>query len=500
MSSEPDIKDDGDVGNSSGSTPNENKSINILELLTDAQMNSDQLGSRSFDFVRNIRYTSCEDLRAQLLQAVEALAENPELWRVKDQPVLELPSDITNADDYGLICYLLHAARRGESTVKFMATEMIFLLQTWDENKIKAESLAVPHALAKAQNLIAISRSAADSNTTLEASPGDTTVAMPSLSPARDESLREATSQIFDTPGSKMQTTPRVATLGTASDTEKVNHDKLKRMSQVEQAQYMKAHEHTEAAIREICKINDGPTTPVALTQGELRNLMVDIQKQSGEVCGTKKTKTVAQTEFGVLQTILHILRNAQASNGVLIGVLNQSTSHETFLQKYRDAYNAITGWDLSEEQKNKLSLDQRKSALMRQDDEILISIVETGFTKLSPALAASCSTTKSEWDRNGISLTDVKNKPGAGLRYLLEAITALCQPSWDVTRDEFEKLLQLPHVIEIVSHGSIETMDAVLRQYVDNFELKMGTIDSDMVRAFLMLTMLKNLKSERLK
>jgi len=47
---------------------------------------------------------TCEDLRAQLLQAVEALAENPELWLVKEQPVLELPSGITSADDYGIIC------------------------------------------------------------------------------------------------------------------------------------------------------------------------------------------------------------------------------------------------------------------------------------------------------------------------------------------------------------------------------------------------------------
>jgi len=42
MSSEPDIKEDTDVGDPSEPTPNDGKVTSILGLLTDAQMNSDQ--------------------------------------------------------------------------------------------------------------------------------------------------------------------------------------------------------------------------------------------------------------------------------------------------------------------------------------------------------------------------------------------------------------------------------------------------------------------------
>ena len=148
MSAEQDTDENTDVGNSTEPTHDEGLAPTILGLLTDAQMNSGQLGDHVFDFVRNIGNLTCVDLRAQLIQAVETLAESPDLWRAQDQPVVVLPSGITSSEDHGLICYLLLAARNGEPNIKFMAAEMTILLRTCDESRVRTESLAVPHSAA----------------------------------------------------------------------------------------------------------------------------------------------------------------------------------------------------------------------------------------------------------------------------------------------------------------------------------------------------------------
>ena len=159
MATQQDTHENEVVGNSAEPTPDEGQAPTILGLLTDAQMNSGQLGTQVFNFVRSIGDVTCENLRAQLLQAVDALAENPDLWRVQDQPVVELPSGITSADDHGLICYL-QAARKGEPNVKFIAAGMTIVLRACDESRVRTESLALPYALATAQSQIAVSRSA----------------------------------------------------------------------------------------------------------------------------------------------------------------------------------------------------------------------------------------------------------------------------------------------------------------------------------------------------
>ena len=244
-----------------------------------------------------------------------------------------------------------------------------------------------------------------------------------------------------------------------------------KRMSAAEATKSQERSDAAQNALSRICKKPRMRATPAVRSANEMNTKMRDILADSGVDCG------------------------------VLIESLNKAESYVELATLYVDAYDRISGDDLDHAQKKESNIEQRKEALMRQDDQIVIAVVEDGIAPLSILLEAACDPRVFESDRGkNLKRAQSKSDIGSGLLYLLEAVTHLCQASLEKMRLELEDLLSRPRVVENVANESIERMYLTFEEKVDDFEKRHGRVDSEMIRGFMLLTMIKNISGVRLK
>ena len=279
-----------------------------------------------------------------------------------------------------------------------------------------------------------------------------------------------------------------------------------KRMSAAEATKFQERSAAAQHALERMHTTSQKRVTPTVRKDSEMNALLETIKKKAQEKCGgsagkKQRVRDAVYTEVGLFIKLRDILVDSGVDRGVLIESLNQAESYPELAKLYADGYEAITGDDLDDAQKKDSNIQQRKDALQRQDDQFIIAVVENGFAPLSIMLAAACDPRVFESDRGKIQkIAQRKSELGIGLYYILAAVTNLCQASWEKMRLELEDLLSLPRVVENVANESIERMQLMLQEKVDEFEKRHGKVDSDMIRGFMLLTMIKSITSARLK
>ena len=279
-----------------------------------------------------------------------------------------------------------------------------------------------------------------------------------------------------------------------------------KRMSAAEATKFQERSDAAQNALSRICKKPQMRATPAVRSANEMNALLETIKKKAQEKCSgsakkKEKVRDAVYTEVGLFIKMRDILADSGVDRGVLIESLNKAESYVELATMYADAYEKISGDDLDHAQKKESNIEQRKEALMRQDDQIVIAVVEDGIAPLSILLEAACDPRVFESDRGkNLKRAQSKSDIGSGLLYLLEAVTHLCQASLEKMRLELEDLLSRPRVVENVANESIERMYHTLEEKVDDFEKRHGRVDSEMIRGFMLLTMIKNISGVRLK
>ena len=279
-----------------------------------------------------------------------------------------------------------------------------------------------------------------------------------------------------------------------------------KRMSAAEATKFQESSDAAQNALSRICKKPQMRATPAVRSASEMNALLETIKKKAQEKCSgsakkKEKVRDAVYTEVGLFTKMRDILADSGVDCGVLIESLNKAESYVELATLYVDAYDRISGDDLDHAQKKESNIEQRKEALMRQDDQIVIAVVEDGIAPLSILLEAACDPRVFESDRGkNLKRAQSKSDIGSGLLYLLEAVTHLCQASLEKMRLELEDLLSRPRVVENVANESIERMYLTFEEKVDDFEKRHGRVDSEMIRGFMLLTMIKNISGVRLK
>ena len=250
-----------------------------------------------------------------------------------------------------------------------------------------------------------------------------------------------------------------------------------------------------------LSRFNHGGTSgdmmPTLIPDGDLAKLESEVRKKAEEMCSAKMAKGIT-SEGKIFELVAKILVAAGVKRTILIRAL-QKDGYTEVQKHYFDSYEGIEEKSMTSAQNKEMSFVSRREAVMRQDDCLLIAVVEHGLAKMSTILHTQClqrvpGVAASKQTR----LSDSRFVLGAGMLYLMEAVTHLYKSNWYRGLSEFNDLMDMPHVMESVCNGSIDRMTLEIEANYDAFEERHGTIDRQMLTGFALLTVIEKIQADK--